>query len=350
MVMSLLVGCGSTDQTATTAAPEGSTEAAVDGEEAPAVGEEEEAEDPLATGDFTADDPLNQDEIGEKEILVVSFGTSFNDSRVATIGGIEKAIAAANPDWSVRRAFTAQIVIDHIAQYPGELTDEQKTQLGKTDEELTALTTIDNVDQALKRARDNGVKQLLVAPTHLMNGNEYDELNATLAKYNADFESIAVSEPLLTSDDDKTAVAKELVELTKDYDDGETAIVFMGHGTDHKANSVYTEMQDVIRANGDDNYFVGVVHDGAQPDLNTVLKEVQDAGKYKKVVLRDMMVVAGDHANNDMSDLEDPESWASTFKAAGFEVETVLEGLGQVEPIQKIYVDHVAAAMDKLGK
>ena len=346
MVMSLLAGCGSADQTATTAAPEGTTAAAEGETAAPAEGEEaEEAEDPLATGDFTADDPLNQDDIGEKEILVVSFGTSFNDSRVATIGGIEKAIAAANPDWAVRRAFTAQIVIDHIARYPGELTDEQKTQLGKTDEELTALTTIDNVEQALKRARNNGVKELVVAPTHLMKGNEYDELNATLAKYNADFESIKVSEPLLSSDEDKTAVAKELINLTKDYDDGETAIVYMGHGTDHKANVTYTEMQDAIRANGGENYFVGVVHEGAQPDVNAVLKAVQDAGKYKKVVLRDMMVVAGDHANNDMADPEDAESWYSTFKAAGFEVETVIEGLGQVEAIQQIYVDHVAAVM-----
>ena len=108
------------------------------------------------TGDASKDDPLNQDEIGENEILVVSFGTSFNDSRVADIGGVEKAIQAANPDWSVRRAFTAQIIINHVQARDGE--------------------KIDNVDQALQRAIDNGVKNLVVQPTHLMHGAEYDEL------------------------------------------------------------------------------------------------------------------------------------------------------------------------------
>ena len=323
MVMGLLTGCGAASDTATTAAPEDGTVV----EEATEAAEEEE--DPLATGDAANDDPLNQDDIGEKEILVVSFGTSFNDNRVATIGGIEKAIAAAYPDWSVRRAFTAQIVIDHVAKF-GE--------------------TIDNVEQALQRARDNGVKQLVVAPTHLMSGNEYDELTATLAKYNADFEKIEISAPLLTSDEDKTAVAKILIDITKDYDDGETAIVYMGHGTDHEQNKVYTEMEEILKANGGENYFVGVVHDGAMPDLATTLKKVQDANKYKKVVLRDMMVVAGDHANNDMADENDPESWLSTFKAAGFEVTPVLEGLGQVPEIQQIYVEHVGAAVDAISK
>lgn len=334
MAMALLAGCGSTTEQATTAAPDGATEAAAPAEDetaAPAAGEEEaEDEENYDTGDAKLDDPLNQDEIGEKEILVVSFGTSYNQNRVDTIGGIEKAIAAANPDWSVRRAFTAQIIIDHVQKRDGE--------------------TIDNVEQALARARDNGVKQLVIAPTHLMKGNEYDELNATLAKYNQDFESITVGEPLLTSDEDKTAVAKVLIDLTKEYDDGETAIVYMGHGTDHAANSTYTDMQKVIRDNGGDNYFVGVVHEGAKPDLQDVLKEVQDAGKYKKVVLRDMMVVAGDHANNDMGDESDPESWVSTFKAAGFETTTVLEGLGQVPEIQQMYVEHTAAAIEASSK
>jgi sirohydrochlorin cobaltochelatase len=326
LAVGLLTACGGSTGSNQTTDSEENTEAVAETTEEAVVAEDEEEPD---TGDASKDDPLNQDGIGEKEILVVSFGTSYNDNRVATIGGIEKAIAAAYPDWAVRRAFTAQIVIDHINDRDGEV--------------------IDNVEQALSRARENGVKELVVAPTHLMSGNEYDELSATLAKYNADFEKIAVSKPLLTSDEDKTAVAKELIELTKEYDDGETAIVFMGHGTDHAANSVYTEMQDVLRANGDDNYFVGVVHDGAQPDVNAVLAEVQK-GDYKKVVLRDMMVVAGDHANNDMSDPEDPESWYSIFTNAGYETTTVLDGLGQVPAIQQIYVDHVAEAVDEISK
>ncbi len=329
LAVGMLTACGGTSTTtepeaeATTAAAEAATEEVV--EEAA----EEEAEEP-DTGDASLDDPLNQDDIGENEILVVSFGTSFNQNRVDTIGGIEKAIKEAYPDWAVRRAFTAQIVIDHIMDRDGE--------------------QIDNVEQALARARDNGVKKLVVAPTHLMNGNEYDELVATLNKYNSDFEKIAISEPLLTSDDDKINVAKILMDITKDYDDGQTAIVYMGHGTDHEANSVYAEMQDVMRNQGGDNYFVGVVHDGAKPDVDDVIAQVKENDAYKKVVLRDMMVVAGDHANNDMADAEDPESWLSKFTAEGYEVTPVLEGLGQVPEIQQIYVEHVGVAVDAISK
>jgi sirohydrochlorin cobaltochelatase len=326
LALSMLTACGGSTTTETDKDEAEATTAAVVEEEAEEEAEEEEPD----TGDASKDDPLNADEIGEKEILVVSFGTSYNDNRVATIGAIEKAIAEANPDWAVRRAFTAQIVIDHIMDRDGE--------------------KIDNVEQALARARENGVKQLVVAPTHLMNGNEYDELMATLNKYNADFDKIAVSEPLLTSDDDKEAVAKALIDVTKEYDDGETAIVFMGHGTDHEANAVYTEMQEVLRKNANDNYFVGVVHDGAKPDVNDVLAEVQKNDAFKKVILRDMMVVAGDHANNDMADPDDDESWFNVFKGAGYEVTPIIEGLGQVPAIQEIYVAHVAKAVEEIGK
>jgi sirohydrochlorin cobaltochelatase len=323
LALSMLTACGGSTTTDTDKEETEVTEAATEA----VVEEEAEEEEEPDTGDASLDDPLNQDDIGENEILVVSFGTSFNDNRVATIGAIEKAIAEANPEWSVRRAFTAQIVIDHIKDRDGE--------------------EIDNVEQALARARENGVKNLVVAPTHLMKGNEYDELMATLNKYNADFDKIEVSEPLLSSDEDKEAVANALVDITKEYDDGETAIVFMGHGTDHEANGVYTEMQDVIRKAGSDNYFVGVVHDGAKPDVNDVLAEVQKNDAYKKVILRDMMVVAGDHAHNDMADPEDPESWYSIFTAAGYDVTALAdEGLGQVEAIRDIYVDHVATAVD----
>ena len=326
LALSMLTACGgSTTTTTDTDEAEATTEAVAE-EEA----EEAEDEEEPYTGDASLDDPLNQDDIGENEILVVSFGTSFNDNRVATIGAIEKAIAEAYPDWSVRRAFTAQIVIDHIRERDGE--------------------EIDNVEQALARARENGVKNLVVAPTHLMKGNEYDELMATLNKYNADFDKIAVSEPLLSSDEDKEAVAKSLIDITSEYDKGQTAIVFMGHGTDHPANGVYTEMQEVLRKNADDNYYVGVVHDGAKPDVYDVLEEVKKNDAYKEVLLRDMMVVAGDHATNDMSDPEDPESWASIFKEAGYEVTPILEGLGQVPDIRKIYVEHVGAAVDEIGK
>ncbi len=317
MVASMALSCAPVFAAETTTEAAETTEAA--------------AEEEPDTGDASKDDPRNQDEIGEKEILVVSFGTSYNDNRVATIGAIEQAIADKfeGEGWSVRRAFTADIIINHVKERDGEV--------------------IDNVEEALKRARDNGVKQLVVQPTHLMAGLEYEELTGTLTKYEQDFDKIEIGQPLLASDDDKEDVAEELVKVTKDFDDGETAIVFMGHGTNHESNDVYAEMQDIIRKqSGSDNYFVGVVHDGAKPDVNDVLAEVQKNDAYKKVVLRDMMVVAGDHANNDMADAEDPESWYSIFKDAGYEVETVLEGLGQIKEIQEMYVDHCEDAVEKM--
>lgn len=278
------------------------------------------------TGDASLDDPRNQDEIGENEMLVVSFGTSFNDSRRLTIGAVEQAIEdAVGSDWSVRRGFTAQIVIDHIMK-----RDNVK---------------IDNVNEALDRAVSNGVKNLVIQPTHLMNGIEYNELSEVAAGYADSVEKIAIGEPLLTSDDDFSRVADAMIDVTKDYDDGETAIVFMGHGTEAESNEIYAKMQGVMDDKGMKNYFIGTVE--ATPSLEDVLAEV-GKGDYKRVVLRPMMVVAGDHANNDMADPEDPESWYSQFKAAGYEVEAVLEGLGQIPAIQQIYAEHAQAAIDSI--
>lgn len=319
---SLLTGCGSAPAAtgeATTAAPE------------------EEQEDPMATGDASKDDPLNQDDIGEKEILVVSFGTSFNDSRVATIGAIENAMKEAyeKDGWSVRRAFTSDIIIDHVKQFGEE---------------------IDSVDVALQRAKDNGVKQLVVQPTHLMSGAENQELKNALADYASDFQ-IAIGNPLLTSDEDFNTVANALVDATKSFDDGNTAICFMGHGTPAEnelvdpaeSNKTYSKMQEVLSTVGGPNYYVGVVESDIEGlSLDSLVPKVKEGGDYKKVVLRPMMVVAGDHANNDMADLEDPESWASTFGAEGYEVETVIEGLGQLPAVQQVYVAHAQEAIDSL--
>lgn len=318
MIVGLVAGCGSSP--------------------APAAGEGTTAEDPMATGDASKDDPLNQDDIGEKEILVVSFGTSYNDSRVATIGGIENAIKAEyeKDGWSVRRAFTSDIIINHVKERDGEV--------------------IDSVTEALDRARANGVKELVVQPTHLMSGAENQELKNILADYSEDFK-ISIGEPLLTSDDDYNRVAQILVDVTKEFQADDTAIVFMGHGTpaDNEtvnpadSNKTYTKIQDALTKAGGKNYYVGVVEEDIEGlSLPFVIDKVKAGGEYKKVVLRDMMVVAGDHANNDMADLEDPESWASQFGAEGYEVETVLEGLGQVPEIQKIYVEHCKAAIDAL--
>ena len=299
------------------------------------------------TGDASKDDPLNADEIGENELLVVSFGTSFNDSRAEDIGGIEKALQKAYPDWSVRRAFTAQIIINHVQARDGE--------------------KIDNMDQALQRAVDNGVKNLIVQPTHLMHGAEYDELSEAVASYSDKFESVTIAEPLLgevgSADDsvnsDKEAVAKAVTaeavktagyeSLDAAKEDG-TAFVFMGHGTSHTAKISYSQMQNQMNVLGYDNVFIGTV-EGEPEDTacEAVIEKIQEAG-YKKVVLRPLMVVAGDHANNDMAG-DDDDSWKSQFEASGVfdSIETQIAGLGQIPVIQDLYVSHTHAAMEELG-
>ena len=295
------------------------------------------------TGDASKDDPRNQDEIGENELLVVSFGTSFNDSRVADIKGIEDALAEANPDWSVRRAFTAQIIINHIQARDGE--------------------AIDNMDQALDRAVANGVKNLVVQPTHLMHGAEYDELMEAVDAYKDKFESVKVAEPLLGEvgadasaiNADKKAVAEAITAeavktagfdtLDAAKEDG-VAFVFMGHGTSHTAKVSYSQMQAQMKDLGYENVFIGTV-EGEPEDTacENVINAVAEAG-YTKVVLRPLMVVAGDHANNDMAG-DDDDSWKSMFNASGkFEsVDCQIAGLGEIEAIQNLYVAHTAEAM-----
>ncbi len=312
------------------------------------------------TGDASADDPLNQDEIGEKELLVVSFGTSFNDSRVNDIGGVEKALQEAYPDWSVRRAFTAQIIINHIWARDGEV--------------------IDNVDQALQRAVDNGVKQLVIQPTHLMHGAEYEELMASVDQYKDKFESVEVAEPLLgevgadatTINADKEAAAKAVVaeavkvagfESLEAMEKDGTALVLMGHGTSHEANVTYSQMQEQMSKLGYKNVFIGTVEGiPAETALPEVKKAVEAAG-YTKVIIRPLMVVAGDHANNDMA-ADEEGTWYYGFVNGGeFEVEGAdepvdigagfgadnvtcqIEGLGRIADIQKMYVDHAGAVI-----
>ena len=299
------------------------------------------------TGDASKDDPRNGDSIGENEILVVSFGTSFNDSRVADIRSIEDALQAAFPDWAVRRAFTAQIIINHIQARDGE--------------------RIDNMEQALDRAVANGVKNLVLQPTHLMHGAEYDEMMDTLEQYRDRFETVAVAEPLLGEvgndatviNADKEAVAQALVaEAVKaaGYDSRETAeaegvaFVLLGHGTAHVAKVSYSQMQNQMEKLNYNNVFIGTVEgEPEETACEAVIESVQAAG-YRTVVLRPLMVVAGDHANNDMAG-EDEDSWRSQFIAAGcFDAVTAqIAGLGGIEAVQQLYVAHTQAAIDAMG-
>ncbi len=294
------------------------------------------------TGDASQDDPLNQDGIGANEILVVSFGTSFNQSRTQDIGTIEHAIAEAFPDWSVRRAFTAQIIINHILARDG--------------------VKIDNMQQALDRAVENKVQNLIVQPTHLMHGAEYDELVGILDGYKDKFASVKVAEPLLGEvgadptviNADKEAVAKAVVDHTLSEFGGQaqadaegTALVLMGHGTSHTANVTYNQMQAQMDQLGYKNVFIGTVEgEPEDTECSVVIEKVKAAG-YKKVILRPLMVVAGDHANNDMADEEDPESWYSMFKASGNfdDVICIIKGLGRIPEVENLYVAHTQAVL-----
>lgn len=324
MTTAILSGCSGETSTDT----ESSSSETVSTSETNSVSIEETAEDEenYDTGDASLDNIRNQDEIGEKELLVLSFGTSYNDSRRLTIGAIENDLEKAFPDYAVRRGFTANIIIDHVQRRDGIL--------------------IDDVDAALNRAVNNGVKTLVVQPTHLMHGLEYDELVEAVSEYADAFEQVVFGEPLLSSDEDFSRVEKAITEWTAEYDDGETAICFMGHGTEAASNAVYQKMQDLLTADGYTNYFVGTVE--AEPSLEDVLAAVQ-AGNYKRVVLEPLMVVAGDHANNDMAGDEE-DSWKTAFEAAGYEVECLLRGLGENEAIREIYVEHAQAAVDSLEK
>ena len=296
------------------------------------------------TGDASKDDPRNADGIGENELLVVSFGTSFNDSRAEDIGGIEAALEKAFPEWAVRRAFTAQIIINHVQARDGEF--------------------IDNMDQALERAVANGVKNLVIQPTHLMHGAEYDELVEAVTKYADKFAAITVAEPLLGQvgadaaavNNDKQTVAEAVVaaavadggfsSLHAAEKDG-TAIVLMGHGTAHSAKVTYSQMQTMMRELGYKNVFIGTVEgEPEETACEEVIKAVHEAG-YTKVILRPLMVVAGDRANNDMADPEDEESWFSMFTASGLftDVQCQIAGLGRIETVQKLYVNHAQAAV-----
>ena len=299
----------------------------------------------LDTGDASLDDARNQDEIGENELLVVSFGTSYNDSRVADIKGIEDALQAAYPDWSVRRAFTAQIIINHVQARDGE--------------------KIDNMDQALERAVANGVKNLVVQPTHLMHGAEYDEMCEAIEQYKDKFESVSIAEPLLGEvgsdatviNADKEAVAKAITaaavadsgfESLDAAKDAGTAFVFMGHGTAHVAKVTYSQMQTQMQNLGYENVFIGTVEgEPEETSAEAVIEAVKAAG-YTNVVLRPLMVVAGDHANNDMAGSDD-DSWKTMFEAAGFPVDCQIHGLGEIADVQALYVAHTKAAIDALN-
>lgn len=292
---------------------------------------ETKQEDSAKTKEMEEDTSMAGVEESEKNanhtaILAVSFGTSYNDSRDLTIGAIETAIGEAFPEYEVRRAFTSQIIIDKLKERDN--------------------LEIDNVEEALNRAAEDGIETLIVQPTHLMDGYEYMDLAAELEEAQEQFKQIVLAEPLLTEDADFDAVIDAIVESTEEYDDGETAICFMGHGTEADSNHVYSRLQEKMRERGHENYYIGTVE--AEPTLEDLKAALKEKGTYKKVVLQPLMVVAGDHANNDMAGDEE-DSWKSQLENEGYEVICILEGLGQNPAIRDIYVAHTRAALEAVS-
>ena len=278
------------------------------------------------TEDASLENTRNQDGIGEKELLAASFGTSYQDTRCRTIGAIEEDLEQAFPEYSVRRGFTSRMIINRV----------------KTRDQIV----IDSLEEALRRAADNGVKRLIVQPTHMMDGFEYTALADKVAEYSRFFEAAAVGKPLLSSEGDFQAVIQALTEETEEYDDGETAFCFMGHGTEAQANQVYRKLQEMFLAAGHENYFIGTVE--AEPALEEVLAQVKK-GSYKRAVLQPLMIVAGDHANNDMAGDEEG-SWKRAFEEAGYEVSCILRGLGELEKIRRIFIKHAKEAESSLSE
>jgi len=270
----------------------------------------------------SAEESTEDSGVEKKELLVVSFGTSYNSSRSVTIGAIESSLAEAFPEYEVKRAFTSQTIIDKLADRDG--------------------ITIMNVEEALEDAYQSGVTTLVIQPTHLMSGYEYTDLAEAASEYEDKFDELIMSTPLLTTDSDYEAVAQAVYEKTASYDDGETAICLMGHGTEADSNSDYATLQEKFTELGYDNIYVGTVE--ATPSCEDLIASLQEKGTYTKVVLLPLMVVAGDHANNDMAGDEE-DSWKSLFTAAGYDVTCILEGLGQDYNIQQIYVSHVKGAL-----
>lgn len=256
-----------------------------------------------------------------KVLLVVSFGTSYNDSRDITIGAIETRLQEAYADYEVRRAFTSQIIIDILAE-------RDKLE-------------IDNVTEAMDRLVADGVKEVVIQPTHVMNGFEYEDVVAEVNAYADKFDSLTIGEPLLISDDDYAQVVASLAAETESYNAEGTAIVYMGHGTHHEANATYAKLQEALVNAGHTNIFIGTVE--GSPTLDDVKAQIAASGATK-VVLLPLMIVAGDHATNDMAG-DEAESWKSVLTAEGYEVECVLKGLGEYAGIQELFVQHTAAAM-----
>ena len=260
--------------------------------------------------------------IDKKAILVVSFGTSHAETRDKTIGAIEKDIAAAYPEYEVRRAFTSGMIIKVLANRDGIM--------------------VDNVSEAMEHLVEEGFQTVIVQPTHVINGDVNNEMVAVVRRYMDQVDEIKIGEPLLTNTEDYQKVVRAIMDQFSDLDDNE-ALVLMGHGTGHHINTVYAVLDCQFKAMGYPNVFIGTAE--AYPDIFAVAKQVR-LYNPRKIILLPLMIVAGDHACHDMAGDGD-DSWKSIFEGAGYEVRCILKGLGEFQGIRNIFLEHVSAAMSE---
>lgn len=260
------------------------------------------------------------DDGGKKAVLVVSFGTSHEDTREKTIDVLEQRIAEACPDSRMYRAWTSGMIIDKLRKRDGY--------------------EVDTVEAAVRRMLADGVTQVTVQPTHIVNGIENDRMKRDVLVYGESFERIRFGTPLLTEELDServiTGMMEAFAELAPD-----TALIFMGHGTTHYANAIYAALDYKFKDMGYPNVFVGTVE--AYPSLETLKRMVKEGG-YRRVILTPFMIVAGEHAKHDMAS-DDEDSWKCQFEAEGLEVTCVMKGLGEYEAIRRIFQEHAKAAV-----
>ena len=258
-------------------------------------------------------------------ILATSFGTTFGNTRSITIGAIESTLAESFPEWEVRRAFTSNNIRRILRERDGIF--------------------IDSVPEALEKLISEGIKHVVIMPTHFMEGDEYyNKIIATAKVFKDRFESLKVGHTLLTKKEDYKELTEILIKTAETYDDGNTAMVYMGHGTEHAANAGYKMLQDYIFSRGINNIFIGTVE--ASPNIDDMLESVKKLGS-KRVILAPLMIVAGDHARNDMAGNED-DSWKNTFRKAGYDVVCILNGLGSEYAVQKMIVRHCKETIESI--
>ena len=258
----------------------------------------------------------------KKAILVVSFGTSYADTRKKTIEAIENRIQDAYPEYVMRRAWTSKMIIR-------KLKDRD-------------CYHVDTVEEAMERLAEEGFQQVFVQPTHVINGIENEQMIRDALAFESRFETIRFGAPLITSEEDSCQVIEALIEEMGQVP-SDTALVYMGHGTTHYANTVYAALDYRMKDMGYSNVFLGTVE--AYPSLDTMKKRLKEGG-YEKVILAPFMIVAGDHARHDMaSDRED--SWKYCLEKEGYKITCVLKGLGEYPGIQNLFIKHIE---DGLGE